>query len=216
MKSLKDINLSGCSKLQENLGNAESVEELDVNGQMSSSNALFKFFRKIAFGGFQLIPFYSMSRSFEPMGLLSSSLFGLSSLTKLNLSNCNLQAIPNDIGCLFSLQNLDLSGNNFDGLPESITQLSILKHLNVMNCTSLRSFPKLPLSLGHIRGFNCSSLETVPNLLKPNSSCEAELRLSNCNKLADDQGFIDLFFAVIKKSPKVSLSLSLSLSLSWF
>ena len=32
MKSLKDLNFSGCAKLLENLGNAESVEELDVNG----------------------------------------------------------------------------------------------------------------------------------------------------------------------------------------
>ena len=214
MKSLKDLNLSGCSKLLETLGNAESVEELDVNGKMPSSNAIFQIFRKIAFGRFQLVPFYSMSRSSDPMGLLSSSLFGLSSLTTLNLSNCNLKAIPNDIGCLFSLQELNLSGNNFDSLPESIAQLSILKLLDVKNCTSLRSFSKLPLSIAFIRGDGCSSLETVPNLLKPNSSCEAEFYLSNCSKLAENQGFIDLFFAVIKKSPQVSLSLYLSLSLS--
>uniref|UniRef100_A0A7N2MH25 ADP-ribosyl cyclase/cyclic ADP-ribose hydrolase n=1 Tax=Quercus lobata TaxID=97700 RepID=A0A7N2MH25_QUELO len=202
IKSLKDLNLFGCSKLLENLGNAESVKELDVNGQMPSSNAPFEIFRKIAFGGFQFVPFYSTSRSSDPMGLLSSSLFGLSSLTTLNLSNCNLKAIPNDIGCLFSLQDLDLSGNNFGGLPESIAHLSILKHLNVKNCTSLRSFPNLPLSIAYIWGNGCSSLETVPNLLKPNSSCEPELELSNCSKLADNQGFIDLFFAVIKKSPQ--------------
>ena len=214
MKSLKDLNLSGCSKLQENLGNAESVVQLDVNGQMPSSNALLGIFRKIAFGVFQLIPFYSMPRSSNPMSLLSSSLFGLSSLTKLNLSNCNLKAIPNDIGCLFSLQKLNLSGNNFSGLPESIAQLSILKHLKVMNCTNLQSFPKLPLSIAYISGNNCPSLETVPNLLKPSSSCEPELELSNCSKLSNNQDFIDMFFAVIKKSPQVSLSLSLSLSLS--
>ena len=212
MKSLKDLNLSGCSKLLENSGNAESVEELDVNGQMSSSNALLEFFRKIAFVGFQLVPFFSMSTSSDPMGLLSSSLFGLSTLATLNLSNCNLKTIPIDIGCLFSLQELNLSGNNFGGLPGSISQLSILKHLHVTNCTNLRSFPKLPLSIAYITGNNCSSLETIPNLLKPNSSCEPELELSNCSKLVDNQGFINMFFAVIKKSPRVSLSLSLS----WF
>ena len=120
MKSLKDLNLSGCSKLLETLGNAESVEELDVNEKMLSSNAIFKFFRKIAFGRFQLVPFYSMSRSSDSMGFLSSSLFGLFSLSKLNLSNCNLKEISNDIGCLFSLKELDLSGNNFGCLLESI------------------------------------------------------------------------------------------------
>ena len=58
-------------------------------------------------------------------------------------------------------------------------------------------------------GFGCSSLETLPDQLKPNSSLEPILALSKCSKLADNQGFIDLFFAMIKKSPQVSLSLSL-------
>ena len=153
-----------------------------------------------------------MSRSSESKGLLSSSLFGLSSLTNLNLSYCNLKEIPNDVGCLFSLKLLDLSGNNFCGLPDNIAQLSILKWLIVDNCTILQSFPKLPLNIGRILGFGCSSLETLPDQLKLNSTLEPILALSNCSKLADNQGFIDLFFAMIKKSPQVSLSLSLS----WF
>ena len=73
MTWLKDLNLHGCSKLQENLGRAESV---DVNGQVASSNAIFETLKKIVFGGFQLLPFYPMSRSSKSMtmGLLSSSL----------------------------------------------------------------------------------------------------------------------------------------------
>ena len=151
-----------------------------------------------------------MSRSSNSMGLVSSSLFGLSSLISLNLSNCNLKEIPSDIGYLFSLRNLNLSGNNFGCLPKSITQLSILTHLKVTNCTSLQSFPKLPLNIVYIEGYGCSSLEMVPDLLRPNSSFESKLFLSNCSKLTGNQGFIDLFFAVIKNSPQVSLSLSLS------
>ncbi|XP_075650119.1 TMV resistance protein N-like [Castanea sativa] len=206
MTWLKDLDLSGCSKLLENLESGESVE---VNGQMASSNAIFETLKKIAFGGFQLLPFNPMLRSSESMGLQLSSLFGLSSLRELNISNCNLKEIPNDIGCLFSLQQLDLSGNNFGCLPESIAQLAILKRLIVDNCTSLQSFPELPLNIGYIFGFGCSSLETVPDLLRPNSSFEPKLMLSNCSKLTGNQGFIDLFFAVIKKSPQVSQSIVL-------
>ena len=43
MTWLKDLNLSGCSKLEENLGRGESVK---VNGQMASSNAIFKTLKK--------------------------------------------------------------------------------------------------------------------------------------------------------------------------
>ena len=71
---------------------------------MPPSNAMFETLKKIAFGGFQLLPLYPLSRSSESMGLLSSSLFGLSSLIELNLSNCNLKEIPYDIACLFSLE----------------------------------------------------------------------------------------------------------------
>ena len=146
------------------------------------------------------------------MGSLSTSPLGLCSLIDLDISYCNLNAIPNDICCLFSLKHLDLSGNNFGCLPESIAQLSILKSLSIKNCTSLLSLPKLPLNIDCIWGFGCTSLETIPNLLKPNSLCEAELWLSGCSKLVDNQGFIDMFLAVIKISFR-SLSLSLSLSL---
>ena len=214
MKSLVNINFSGCSKLcklLENLGTIESVEELDVGGSairmMRSSNAFFKTLKKLAFGGFNL-------RSPDPMGSLSTSPLGLCSLIDLDISYCNLNAIPNDICCLFSLKHLDLSGNNFGCLPESIAQLSILKSLSIKNCTSLLSLPKLPLNIDCIWGFDCTSLETIPNLLKPNSLCEAELWLSGCSKLVDNQGFIDMFLAVIKKIIQVSLSLSLSFSLS--
>ena len=198
LTGLKDLNLSGCSKLLENLGRGENFDGI---GQMPSSNAIFETFKKIAFGGFQLLPFYPLSRSSKSMGLLLSSLFGLFSLTKLNLSNCNLKEIPYDIACLFSLKGLILCGNNFSCLPESMAQLSNLNYLLVDNCTSLQSFPKLPLNLGYIIGHGCSSLETVPDLLRPNSSFEPKLFLTNCNKLSSNQGFIDLFFAVIKKSP---------------
>ncbi|XP_075650310.1 TMV resistance protein N-like [Castanea sativa] len=197
MTWLKDLNLCGCSKLLENLGSRESIE---VNGQMASSNAIFETFKKIAFGGFQLLPFYPMPRSSESMGLLLSSLIGLSSLTELNLSYCNLKKIPNDIGGLLSLKCLDLSGNNFDCLPESIAQLSILNQLRVRNCMSLRSFPKLPSNIGYIVGHGCSSLESLPDQLKPNSLFEARIFFTDCSKLAENQGFIDLFFSVIKNS----------------
>ena len=161
---------------------------------------------------YDLLPFASRPKFANPMGF--SYLLGLRSLTELNLRNCNLSAIPDDIGCLFSLEDIYLNGNSFVCLPDSISQLCKLVMIDLRNCTSLRSMPKLPVSIIEIRGDGCTSLETVPDLQKSNSVCEGELYLSNCSKLADNQDFIDIFITVIIKHHQVSLSLSLSFSLS--
>uniref|UniRef100_A0A2N9I7T0 ADP-ribosyl cyclase/cyclic ADP-ribose hydrolase n=1 Tax=Fagus sylvatica TaxID=28930 RepID=A0A2N9I7T0_FAGSY len=184
LKLLKDVDISGCSKferLPENLGNAESVEELDVSGtairHVPSSIGRLKNLKRLAFKGckglsssnkswYELIPFYSKPISPDPVGL--SPLLGLCSLTKLNLSDCNLKAIPNDIGSLFSLEHLNLDGNKFVYLPESLGQLSNLKWVAVNNCTSLRSLSMLPLNIEGIGATNCISLEMLPDLLKAN------------------------------------------------
>uniref|UniRef100_A0A7N2LK51 ADP-ribosyl cyclase/cyclic ADP-ribose hydrolase n=2 Tax=Quercus lobata TaxID=97700 RepID=A0A7N2LK51_QUELO len=200
MKWLKDLNLSGCSKLPENLVIEKMVEEVDVSGTatglMAYSNTIFRSLKTLALGGFK-------RRSPNHMGLLPTSLWGLCSLTHLNLSYCNLNAIPNDICRLFSLEYLYLSGNNFSCLPENISQLSRLFELEVNNCTSLLSLPKLPLNIYYIWGKGCTSLETLPNQSPPNSPFGRFLYLTNCNKLAENQGFIDnglQFFAAIISS----------------
>ena len=217
-KLLKKVNISGCSKfdrLPENLGNAESVEELDVSGtairQVPSSIGLLKNLRGLSFKGckglsstesnswYEHLSFYSMPRNADPMDLLSS-LLDLCSLSELDVRDCNLKAIPNDIGCLFSLRNLYLCGNKFVSLPESISQLSNLRRMYVTNCTNLLSLPKLPSSIEGIQADNCSSLEMLPDLLKPNNSLGPTwLTLQNCFKLTDNQGFIDMFVARIIK-----------------
>uniref|UniRef100_A0A2N9HCR1 TIR domain-containing protein n=1 Tax=Fagus sylvatica TaxID=28930 RepID=A0A2N9HCR1_FAGSY len=92
---------------------AKSVEELDVSGtairHVPSSIGLLKNLKRLSLEGckglsssnkswYELIPFYSKPISPDPVGL--SPLLGLCSLTSLNLSDCNLKAIPNDIGTL--------------------------------------------------------------------------------------------------------------------
>ena len=194
LKLLKDVDISGCSKferLPDNLGNAESVEELDVSGtairHMPSSIGLLKNLKRLSLEGckglsssnkswYELIPFYSKPISPNHVGLCP--LLGLCSLIWLNLSDCNLKAIPNDIGSLFSLEYLNLDGNKFVCLPESIGQLSNLKWMGVSNCMSLRSLSKLPSNIEMIVAINCISLEVLPDLLKPNDLLK--LYLENC------------------------------------
>ncbi|KAL4597652.1 hypothetical protein ACB092_11G003900 [Castanea dentata] len=212
MKSLKNLSLSGCTKLGEQLeklGMAESVEELDVSGPdtrlMLSFSDIFKFFYLI-FRALKLRNFYSMH-------LVPNSVSGLTSLTKLDLRDCNLNVVPNDICSLSSLKYLDLSKNNFNCLPNSIARLPRLRFLWVQKCTSLRSLPKLPLNIGYINGYGCTSLEMVPDdLLEPNSLVERRLYLSNCTNLANNKVFMDMFLAGIRKHFQSYLSVFHSLS----
>ncbi|GMY39807.1 TMV resistance protein N-like [Fagus crenata] len=249
LKLLKEVDISGCSKferLPEILGNAESVEELDVSGtavrHVPSSIGRLKNLKRLSFQGckglsssnkswYERICSYSKQMSPDHVGL--SPLLGLCSLTELNLSDCNLKAIPNDIGSLFSLERLILSGNKLVCLPESLGQLSHLRSLNlsknnleclpkslgqlfilmelyVTDCTHLKSLPKLPLKIDTINAQGCKSLEMNPDLLRPNKV--SWLHLQNCFKLSENQGLIDYFIAIIKWHSQVSLSLSLSLT----
>ena len=140
LKLVRLVDLYGCSKLDrlpENLGNFKSLERLYVSRtairKVSSSIGLLKNLKTLSFNECkglsssssnklwnELLPFYSMPRSPDHMDLLFFSLLGVCSLTSLNLSDCNLKAISNDIGSLFSLELLDLSGNDFVCLPKSI------------------------------------------------------------------------------------------------
>ncbi|KAM3733208.1 hypothetical protein ACB098_11G118000 [Castanea mollissima] len=216
MESLETLILSGCSKIKQipKFGeNMQHILKLYLDGtaikEIPSSIGLLKSLKVLSFGGckglssfkstsyYELLPFYSMPKSPHPVGL--SSLLGLCSLTELNLRDCNLMAIPDDIGYLLSLREIDLRENGFVYLPDSIGRLCKLRTMDLENCKSLRSLPKLPLSIVAIGGYGCTSLETIPDLLKPNSICEAELYFSNCSKLTDSQGVIDMFFTVIRK-----------------
>ena len=154
-------------------------------------------------------------RSLDPMGMLEHSLIGLCSLTKLDLSYCNVQTIPNVLGCLSSLEHLNLRGNNFVCLPESIVQLSNLRYLYMGGCTHLQMLPKLPLNIEYIDATKCTSLETLS--LRPEYGFRPKLRLLNCDKLIKNQGYGNLVSTMLRHyiiNTQVCLSLSPSLPLS--
>ena len=231
--SLKILTLSGCSKLDtlpENLGNLEGLEELDVSGTaikyLPTSINHLKNLRVLSLRGCKglspkpsnkLFSFPSMQqrRSPDPTAMLEFSLSGLWSLTELDLSYCNLQAIPNAFDCLSSLLKLNLEGNNFVSLPKSMIQLSNLKDLVLSCCKNLRSLPELPLNIKYIDATQCTSLETLSS--EPEYDFQPALRLLNCVKLIENQGYSNLLITILRCyfiNEKVSLYISLSLSLS--
>ena len=169
LKLVTHVYLDGCSKLDrlpENLGNAESLMYLGLSEtairKVPSSIGLLKHLCILLIRGckglssnkswYELLPFCSMPTSPHPIDLLFSSLSlsPASSMYWLDLRDCNLKAVPNDIGSLCSLTWLFLSGNDFVCLPESIIRLSKLKWMELNNFTSLRSLPKLPLNIQRV------------------------------------------------------------------
>ena len=210
--SLKTLSLSGCSKideLPENLGNIEGLEELDVSRtaikNLPSSMIFLKNLRKLSLqqceglSSFPLMP----RRCLDSMSMLEHTSMGLRSLTHLDLSYCNLQAIPDVLGCLLSLTNLNLIGNSFVALPESIVLLSNLTNLGLSGCTSLQSLPELPLNITYIVAKGCTSLEALP--LRGKDSFTPRLYLFNCVKLVDNQGSDYMLLTMLRRYFQVSL-----------
>ena len=133
--------------------------------------------------------------------------------TSLNLSYCNLQTVPDAIGCcLSSLNHLNLRGNKFDCLPKNIIQLSNLETLFLSDCKDLRLLSELTSNIKYFEAEGCTSLETLP--FGPEDVFSPHLFLINCVKLIENQSFGDMFSTMLARYIQVSLSPSLSLSLS--
>uniref|UniRef100_A0A7N2MFZ4 ADP-ribosyl cyclase/cyclic ADP-ribose hydrolase n=1 Tax=Quercus lobata TaxID=97700 RepID=A0A7N2MFZ4_QUELO len=209
--SLKSLNLSGCSKLDElpkNLGKIEGLEELDLSGTAITDLPSFvvhlKNLKGLSLSGcvglssnkLTRFPLMQLRRSPDPTGMLERSLIGLCSLTKLDLSYCDLQTIPNVLGCFSSLESLYLRGNNFVSLPESIIQLSNLTELFLGGCTHLQKLPELPFKIIYIDATECTSLETLS--LTPEYNFRPEFCLLNRDKLIYE-GCGDLFSTTLRR-----------------
>ncbi|XP_065627379.1 disease resistance protein RPV1 isoform X2 [Quercus suber] len=171
--NLKWLFLNGCARLPNihpSVIHLKNLKVLSLSGCIGlSSNKLTRF------------PLMQLRRSPDPTGMLERSLIGLCSLTELDLSYCNVQTIPNVLGCLSSLRSLNLEGNNFVSLPESIIQLSNLTGLYLGGCTHLQTLPELPLKIIYIDAIGCTSLETLS--ITPEYDFQPEFRLLNCDKL---------------------------------
>ncbi|KAH9781749.1 ADP-ribosyl cyclase/cyclic ADP-ribose hydrolase [Citrus sinensis] len=175
LKSLKTLCLSGCSELEnvpENMEKIESLEELDISGtairQPPSSIFLMKNLKELSFRGCKGPPSSTSCSWRFPFNLMLPSLSGLCSLTKLDLSDCNIQegAIPRDIGNLSSLEELYLSKNSFVSLPATISLLFKLEELELEDCKRLQSLPQLPPNIVSVSVNDCASLGKLSDTLK--------------------------------------------------
>ena len=119
-----------------------SLSSLRLHGtairELPFSTILLKRLNGACFSGCQWPSSSSapMLTSQDLMGVLLRSLPCLL-IKDLDFSDCNLSAIPNDIGCLSFLNALCLSGNDFISFPESVSQLFRLRLLDLDGCKRL-------------------------------------------------------------------------------
>ena len=176
LKSLTWLTVVDCLNLKnfaESFERMEHLNQIDAHGstisQLPSSVADSNEPSSVIFSGCR--------------GLVSLSvtlLFGLSPSYKLDLTDCGLTAIPQEIGGLSLLQWLLLSGNSFESLPTSIKKLSRLTGLYLSDCNMLQSIPELPLRLQILDANRCVRLQSLPEI----PSCLEELDASLLEKLS--------------------------------
>jgi len=247
LKSLQTLILSGCSKfdnLPDELGEMESLTTFLADNtairQVPRTIVQLKNLTCLWLCGCKgsaskslpslLWSWISPRKSPKSVNLLPASLQGLNALRELSLSHCNLSddAIPKDLGSLYSLESLNLENNHFRSLPSSLGGLSKLQSLFLDNCTKLQSIPDLPPNLNQMRASHCVALERMPNI--SNLSNMEWLHLPNCNKLVEIPGLDKLLKSIceiqlvgcsnltntFKQSILQVLSLSISLNTYFF
>ena len=207
---LRCLDLTGCSKianLPENLGNMKSLMKLLLDRtaikELPSSTIHLKWLLRVSFKGCQLS---------------SSSLTSMPRSEEIDLSDCNLSAIPSGIVRILSAIpssielaeslsaeftcGLFLRGNDFVSLPESISQFFGLTHLFLDGCKSLRSLSniRIPSKVYFICVDNCTSLERLPepqnDFYWSTSAANINFKVQcfNCFKLAYNiQNFSNMF-----------------------
>ncbi|KAJ9554659.1 hypothetical protein OSB04_018704 [Centaurea solstitialis] len=159
------LDMRNCSNLESIEGNFHRLERLKglyLHGCLRLKNipAEGLFDVKCCL---QVLSFSSnLHRGMESLKLFRFS----SSLTRLNLSGCNL--VDGDMSSVFcelsNLQVLDLSDNSFSRLHSSLLQLHRLKLLDLTLCSKLVELPDLPSDIAILKAHHCNSLNIVGGL----------------------------------------------------
>ncbi|KAK7383283.1 hypothetical protein VNO78_28957 [Psophocarpus tetragonolobus] len=205
LRSLRDLFLGGCSRLEEFSVTSENMKDLILTSTaihelpssigslrkletltLDNCKSLNNLPNKIAnLRSLRMLHIYGCTQ------LDASNLHilvkGLGSLEILKLEECrNLFEIPDNINLLSSLRELLLKGTDIERVPASIKHLSKLEKLDLSGCTRLYSLPELPQSIKELYATNCSSLETVMFTLSAVETLQTykiHTQFQNCVKL---------------------------------
>ncbi|KAF7153168.1 hypothetical protein RHSIM_Rhsim01G0104100 [Rhododendron simsii] len=119
----------------------------------------------------------------DSIGLSLTPVSASCCLKELNLKDCHLSYLPDEIGNLISLRTLDLAQNNLNTLPDGICNLTCLKRFRLDN----NNVSHLPSGIGRLTSLESLNLERNSLCTLPDTigmlSCLKELFVGN-NKLS--------------------------------
>ncbi|XP_031284745.1 disease resistance protein RPP2B-like [Pistacia vera] len=158
LKSLKYLDLYKCSKLErlpDDFGDLKALETLRTGDTVlkevpSSILHLPKM---------DSLYLYRPHDNQTPLNWVLISSSDSSSLTTLDLENCRITKLPDNLRQLSSLLTLNLRRNNFESIP-NLRGLSYLSTLDISNCRRLQLLPELPMGVS-VCASNCLSLQSI-------------------------------------------------------
>ncbi|MBI5823763.1 MAG: leucine-rich repeat domain-containing protein [Chloroflexi bacterium] len=139
--------------------------ELDLHGSKDSK------LTELPDSLWKLTKLQKLNLSNNQLTTLPPSLGQLTRLTKLDLSNNQLTTLPDSLGQLTQLTELNLSSNQLTTLPDSLGQLTQLQTLNLSN----NQLTALPDSLGQLAQLTELDLSSNQLTTLPDSLAQAQL-----------------------------------------
>ncbi|KAJ9166959.1 hypothetical protein P3X46_021648 [Hevea brasiliensis] len=194
LRSLKTLNLSGCTNLRECPEISENITYLNLNGTaiVHLPKSIGHLSGLVALNMKDCKQMWDLPESLHLLKFLRTTNFsGCSSITKfpdistniqfLYLSETGIEELPSTIGELSKLSCLDLKNcKRLKNIPCTISKLASLEKLIVSGCSSINKFPEVSKSIKKL--FLCgTAIEEIPSSIEYCSEL-VELSMQNCKK----------------------------------
>ncbi|KAF2297096.1 hypothetical protein GH714_017156 [Hevea brasiliensis] len=194
LRSLKTLNLSGCTNLRECPEISENITYLNLNGTAIGHlpKSIGHLSGLVALNMKDCKQLWDLPESLHLLKFLRTTNFsGCSSITKfpdistniqfLYLSETGIEELPSTIGELSKLSCLDLKNcKRLKNIPCTISKLASLEKLIVSGCSSINKFPEVSKSIKKL--FLCgTAIEEIPSSIEYCSEL-VELSMQNCKK----------------------------------
>ncbi|XP_057997596.1 disease resistance-like protein DSC1 [Hevea brasiliensis] len=194
LRSLKTLNLSGCTNLRECPEISENITYLNLNGTALGHlpKSIGHLSGLVALNMKDCKQLWDLPESLHLLKFLRTANFsGCSSITKfpdistniqfLYLSETGIEELPSTIGELSKLSCLDLKNcKRLKNIPCTISKLASLEKLIVSGCSSINKFPEVSKSIKKL--FLCgTAIEEIPSSIEYCSEL-IELSMHNCKK----------------------------------